>query len=83
MKQLWLSVLLTDTSAATGHARIRTHVLTTPEIEPDALDRPATTLHDIVSIDHANLARIRTFLGPLWSHMVPQTLLNLFTSEAV
>ena len=28
-KQLWLSVLLKDTSAATGQAGIRTHILTT------------------------------------------------------
>ena len=38
-KQLWLSVLLKDTSAATGN---RTHILvflTTPELESGALDR--------------------------------------------
>ena len=37
-KQLWLSVLLKDTSAATGN---RTHsgFLTSPEIESGALDR--------------------------------------------
>ena len=42
--QLWLSVLLMDTSAATGQAGIRTHILTTPELESNALDRSATTL---------------------------------------
>ena len=40
-KQLWLSVLLKDTSAATGQAGIRAHILATPEL---ALDRLATTL---------------------------------------
>ena len=44
-KQLWLSVLLKDTSAATGQAGIRTHILATPELESNALDRSATTLH--------------------------------------
>ena len=39
------SVLLKDTSAATGQAGIRTHILTTPELESNALDRSATTLH--------------------------------------
>ena len=43
-KQLRLSVLLKDTSAATGQAGIRTHILTTPELESNALDRSATTL---------------------------------------
>ena len=43
-KQLWLSVLLKDTSAATGQAGIRTHILATPELESNALDRSATTL---------------------------------------
>ena len=45
MKQLWLhvSVLLKDTSAATGQAGIRTHILVTPELESNALDRSATT----------------------------------------
>ena len=42
-KQLWLSVLLKDTSAVTGQAGIRTHILTTPELESNALDRAATT----------------------------------------
>ena len=32
-----LSVLLKDTSAATVQARIRTHILTTPELESNAL----------------------------------------------
>ena len=41
-KQLWLSVLLKDTSAATGQAGIRTHILATPELESNALDRSAT-----------------------------------------
>ena len=45
MKQLWLSVLLKDTSVVTGQAGIRTHILTTPELESNALDRSATTLH--------------------------------------
>ena len=45
MKQLWLSVLLKDTSAATDQPEIRTHILTTPELESSALDRSATTLH--------------------------------------
>ena len=44
-KQLWLSVLLKDTSAATGQAGIRTHILATPELENNALDRSATTLN--------------------------------------
>ena len=41
-KQLWLSVLLKDTSAATGQAGIRTHIPTTPELESNARDRLAT-----------------------------------------
>ena len=32
-------------SAATGQAGMRTHILTTPELESNALDRSATTLH--------------------------------------
>ena len=44
-EQVWLSVLLKDTSAATGQAGIRTHILTTPELESNALDCSATTLH--------------------------------------
>ena len=44
-KQLWLSVLLKDTSAATGQVGIRTHILATPELESNALDRSTTTLH--------------------------------------
>ena len=43
-KQLWLSVLLKDTSAVTGQAGIRTHILATPELESNALDRSAMTL---------------------------------------
>ena len=42
-KQLWLSVLLKDTSVT---AEIRTHILLlTPELESGKLDRSATTLH--------------------------------------
>ena len=44
-KQLWLTVLLNDTSAVTSLAAIRTHILTTPELKSDALDRQATVLH--------------------------------------
>ena len=44
-KQLWLNVLLKDTSAATCQAGIRSHILATPELESNALDRSATTLH--------------------------------------
>ena len=44
-KQLWLSVLLRDTSATIGQAGIQTHILTTPELESNALDRSATTLY--------------------------------------
>ena len=44
-KQLWLSVLLKDTSAATGQAGIQTHILITPELESNALDRSATPRH--------------------------------------
>ena len=51
MKQLWLSVLLKDTSAATGQAGIRTHILTTSELESNALDRSATTLNVQWNID--------------------------------
>ena len=43
-KQLRLSVLLKDTSATTGQAGIRTHILTTPERDSNALDRSASTL---------------------------------------
>ena len=42
-KQLWLSVLLKDTIAATGQAGIRTHIPTTPELESNARDRSATS----------------------------------------
>ena len=38
MKQLWLSVLLKDTSAATVQAGIRTHILTTPELESNVTE---------------------------------------------
>ena len=47
-KQLWSSVLPKDTSAATGQAGIRTHILTTPELESSAPDRSATTLLNCV-----------------------------------
>ena len=43
-KQLWLSVLLKDTSAAIGQVGIRTHILTSTEFESNALDRSAMTL---------------------------------------
>ena len=33
-------------SGMTSHAGILTHILTTPELESDAVDRSATTLHD-------------------------------------
>ena len=49
-KQLWLSVLLKDTSAATGQAGIPTHILTIPELEPNALDRSGTTLNFCVAV---------------------------------
>ena len=49
-KQLWLSVLLKDTIAATGQAGIRTHILTTPELESNALDRSATTLRRLMKL---------------------------------
>ena len=58
-KQLWLSVLLKDTSAATGQAGIRTHILATPELESNALDRSATTLH-LFDCKVANESRITT-----------------------
>ena len=45
-KQLWLSVLLKVQAPATGRAGIRTHILATPELESNALDRSATTLHN-------------------------------------
>ena len=32
-----------------GQVRIRTHILATPELESNALDRSATTLETIVS----------------------------------
>ena len=37
--QLWFSVLLKDTNAATGQAGIQTHILATPELESNARDR--------------------------------------------
>ena len=43
-KQLWLSVLRKDTSVVTGQAGIRTHILPTPELESNSLDRSATSL---------------------------------------
>ena len=45
MEQLRLSVLLKDTSAATGQAGILTHILKTLQLESDALDRSATALY--------------------------------------
>ena len=36
--ELGRSVLLKDTSSATGQAGIRNHILTPPELESDALD---------------------------------------------
>ena len=47
--QLWLSVLLKDTSAATGQAGIRTHIMTTPELESNAPDRSAL-LHFLLKV---------------------------------
>ena len=32
----------------TGQAGIQTHILTTPELESNALDRSAMTLHDMI-----------------------------------
>ena len=46
LKFCFICVLLKDTSAATGQAGIRTHILTTPELESNALDHSATTLHN-------------------------------------
>ena len=42
---------LKDTSAVTGQAGIRTHILTTPEIESNALNRSATTLICYCALD--------------------------------
>ena len=47
-KQFWLSLLLKDTSAVTGQTGIQTHILTTPKLESNALDRSATTLQDVL-----------------------------------
>ena len=46
-KQLWLSVLLKDTSIMASQAGTRTHTPMTlpPELESSSLDRSATTLH--------------------------------------
>ena len=65
-KQLWLSVLLKDTSAVTGQAGIRTHILTTPELESNALYRSATTLIIMMGL---NAVRIRKFIQPMDSHV--------------
>ena len=46
-KQLWLSVLLKDTNAATDQIGIRTHILTTPELESNAIDRSARHSHHL------------------------------------
>ena len=51
-------VLLKDTSAATDQAGIRTHILTTPELESNAPDRSAATLPDMASS------------GFEWKHMI-------------
>ena len=58
-----LSVLLKDTSAATGQAVIRTHILTTPELESDALDRSATTLPHL-NPKHPMSPRFATIISP-------------------
>ena len=47
---IWLSVLLKDTRALTGQAGIRTHILTTPELEFYILDCSATHKHNAFSI---------------------------------
>ena len=52
-QQLWLSVLLKDTSAVTSQAGIRTHILTTPELESNALDR--STNFTSSSLSNSNL----------------------------
>ena len=44
-KAIMVKCLAQGQSAATGQAGIRTHILTTPELESNALDRSATTLH--------------------------------------
>ena len=57
-KQLWLSVLLKDTSAATGQAGIQTHILTTPELESNALDHSATTFFASMYMDECHFWQI-------------------------
>ena len=58
-----------ETSAATGQAGIRTHILATPELESNALDRSATTLS---FIDKNKLLMARNVFGflaknkPIW-----------------
>ena len=64
-KQLWLSVLLKDTSAATGQARIRAHILTTPELESNALHRSATTLLPVAAINCEKVCRWHFVCFPL------------------
>ena len=59
-KQLWLSVLLKDTSAATGHTGIQTHILATPELESNALDRSATT-NTLCTHVHAHVCTMRIY----------------------
>ena len=49
-------VLLKDTSAVTSHAGIQTHILTTPELESNALDRSATTLHMYMYNTHKHVS---------------------------
>ena len=44
----------------TGQARIRTHILATPELESNALDRSATTTVVIEAHDSHIRVRLRT-----------------------
>ena len=71
-KQLWLSVLLKDTSAVTGQAVIQTHILTTPELESNALDRSATKVHVIT-----------TQLNFTWCHHKVYLLIYMYTRQIV
>ena len=50
-----LLLLLKDTSAATGQAGIGTHILTTPELESDTLERSTMTLHTSVFVKRIGL----------------------------
>ena len=56
MNQLWLSVLLKDTTAVTGQAGIRIHILT-PELESNALDRSAMALHATTVLSLVNFGK--------------------------